>query len=171
MHRVPAAAEPLLQSDLWVNLMKALAALLLIFGLTAPSACSQELVPKYDLLFEGNYLARIGNNSPEELERALVRIEQYFLADQPEGDYQPVVIVLHGPEVRLFMRDRYQKNKHLVDLAARLSAFDVIDIRVCETRMGVLGQLVSALVPFVSTVPFGPAEVDRLVNEEEYLYF
>jgi intracellular sulfur oxidation DsrE/DsrF family protein len=69
------------------------------------------------------------------------------------------------------MRDRYQKNKHLVDLAARLTAFNVVDIRVCETRMGVLGQPVSSLVPFVSTVPFGPAEVDRLVNEEEYLYF
>lgn len=151
--------------------MKLFSTLLLVFGLLVPLANSQELVPKYDLLFEGNYLARIGNNSPKELERALVRVEQYFLADQPEGDYQPVVIVLHGPEVRLFMRDRYQKNKHLVDLAARLTAFNVVDIRVCETRMGVLGQPVSSLVPFVSTVPFGPAEVDRLVNEEEYLYF
>ncbi len=151
--------------------MKAFAAVLIVLSLMSSLVNAQDLAPKHDLLFEGNYLARIGNNSPEELERALVRIEQYFLADQPEGDYEPVVIVLHGPEVRLFMRDRYQKHKHIVDLAARLTAFNVVDIRVCETRMGVLGQPVSSLVPFVSTVPFGLAEIDRLVNDEQYLYF
>lgn len=142
---------------------------LIFFGWS--SLVNAQVEQRNDLLFEGNYLARIGNNSPEEIERALVRIEQYFLADQPEGDYDPVVIVLHGPEVGIFLRSQYQEHKHLVDLAARLTAFEVVDIRVCETSMGVLGRPVNELVPFVNTVPFGPAEVNRLISEEQYLYF
>ena len=58
-----------------------------------------------------------------------------------------------------------------MDLAARLSAFKVVDIKVCRTWMG--GQRLdeSQLPPFVATVPFGPAEEKRLMEEENYVYF
>ncbi|BFM09033.1 acyl-CoA transferase [Halioxenophilus aromaticivorans] len=117
-----------------------------------------------------NYLARIGQNDPEELGRALDRIEQLFMVESAGGDYEPVVIVLHGPEVAVFQRQNYHQFKHIVDRAARLSAFNVVDIRVCETRLDVLGGAVDALVPFIGTVPYGPAEIERLTGAG-YLHF
>lgn len=119
------------------------------------------------------YLARIGKNSPEDLERALLRAEQlYFGYENPkEGPFTPVVMVLHGPEVGIFFDHNYERYKHLVDLAARLTAFGVVDIRVCLTRMKVMGESPEVLVPFVGTVPFGPQEEKRLKKEENYLLF
>lgn len=117
------------------------------------------------------YLARIEQNSPEELERALKRAEMLFLEGTLKGQVDPAIFVIHGPEVAVFFKDNYPKYRSLVDLAARLTAFKVIDIRVCETRMGVLGRERNALMPFVGTVPFGPAEEQRLVDEEGYVYF
>lgn len=119
------------------------------------------------------YLARIGKNSPEDLERAFLRAEQlYFGYEKPkESPFSPVVMVLHGPEVGIFFDHNYERYKHLVDLAARLTAFGVVDIRVCLTRMKVMGEPPEVLVPFVGTVPFGPKEEKRLKKEENYLLF
>lgn len=117
------------------------------------------------------YLARIQLDSPQEIEEALLRAEQLFLSGQVETGDNPLAFVLHGPEVAIFLRENYGRYKKIVDLAARLTAFEVVDVRVCETRMGILGREKSALVPFVGTVPFGPAEVDRLLNQEKYVYF
>lgn len=61
--------------------------------------------------------------------------------------------------------------KAVVDLAARLSAFNVVDIRVCETSAKGLGLDLDTLFPFVDTVTYGPAEVVRLIEIEKYQYF
>lgn len=119
----------------------------------------------------GGYLARIQLNSPEEVEGALRRAEKLFLNGEIKSTPAPVVFVFHGPEVRIFFKQNYARYKPIVDLAARLAAFEVIEIKVCETRMGVLGRPKTALFPFVGTVPFGPAEVERLVDGEQYVYF
>ena len=118
-----------------------------------------------------NYLARIGQNNPAEIDQALSRIEQLFMIEAAGFQYEPVVIVLHGPEVAVFERQNYHQFKHIVHKAARLSAFNVVDIRVCETRLDTLGSAVNNLVPFVGTVPYGPAEIQRLTGEEGYLHF
>ena len=118
-----------------------------------------------------NYLARIGQNNPEEIAQALNRIEQLFMIEAAGDNYEPVVIVLHGPEVAVFERHNYRQYKHIVDRAARLSAFNVVDIRVCESRLDILGGAVHTLVPFVGTVPYGPAEIERLTGQEGYLHF
>lgn len=117
------------------------------------------------------YLARIAQNSPQDLEAALKRAEMLFLEGSLKGEVDPAVFVIHGPEVAVFFRDNYFRYRSLVDLAARLSSFGVIDIRVCETRMGVLGREREALIPFVGTVPFGPAEEVRLLEAEGYIHF
>ena len=117
------------------------------------------------------YLARIEQNSPEEIVQALLRAESLFRDGAALQIAEPLVFVLHGPEVAIFFRENYGKYKSVVDLAARLSALEVIDVRVCRTRMGVLGREDGALVPFVTTVPFGPAEVERLIDNEKFVYF
>jgi len=117
------------------------------------------------------YLARLTQHSPMDLENALRRAEMLFVDGQLADGHEPVTFVVHGPEVSVFFRDNYDAHKQLLDLAAKLTAFQVIDIRICETRMGVLGRDKSVLVPFVGTVPFGPAEEQRLLADEAYIYF
>lgn len=117
------------------------------------------------------YLARINNSSPDGLRSALERAEMLFMEGRLRSELPPASFVLHGPEVAVFFRENYSSNKNLIDLAARLSAFGVVDIQICETRTGVLGRDRSALLPFVGTVPFGPAEEQRLIDKEKYVYF
>jgi len=119
----------------------------------------------------GGYLARIQLNSPEEVQAALLRAEQIYLQGELPTDLGPVAFILHGPEVAIFFRDNYSRFKPIIDLAARLSAFQVIEVKVCETRMGVMGRDRSELFPFVGTVPFGPGEVQRLLEDKRYVYF
>ena len=117
------------------------------------------------------YLARIELNNPAEVEAALQRAEDIYLSDGiPEG-IPPVVFVLHGPEVSVFQKSNYQRYKPIVDLAARLAAFEVVDIRICRTQMRVLSQSEDGLYPFVGSVPYGPAEAKRLLEDEQYVYF
>jgi len=102
----------------------------------------------------------------------LLQAEQ-LLADGAlmAGEPAPVTFVLHGPEVRILLRQNYLANKPVVDLAASLSALGVVDIKACETWMGGNHISVENLQPFVGTVPYGPAEQRRLLEEDSYLYF
>ena len=56
-------------------------------------------------------------------------------------------------------------------MAARLTALGILDLSVCETRMDIEGVESESVYPFVRTVPFGPVEVNRLLEEENYVYF
>ncbi len=73
-----------------------------------------------------------------------------------------MVFLLHGEEAKTLFRQNYSANKRVVDLAARLSAFGVVDIKVCETWAGNNSLDTSRLQPFVGTVPLAPAEAQRL---------
>lgn len=117
------------------------------------------------------YLARVLLDSPEDVKKALLRAEELYARGDVSGGEEPLAFVLHGPEVQIFFKGNYQRYKTIVDLAAKLSAFKVVDVRVCETRVSVLGETPEALPPFVETVPYGPAEIDRLVVEKQYVYF
>lgn len=119
----------------------------------------------------GGFLAEITVNSPEEVERALKRAEQLFEQGAVTGDTGPATFVLFGPEVSIFLKENYEENKTIVDLAARLSAFKIVDIKVCELHLGRIGHDKNSIHPFVGTVPYGPGEVDRLIKEERYSYF
>ncbi|MBV1930340.1 MAG: acyl-CoA transferase [Porticoccaceae bacterium] len=141
-------------------------------------ACS-ELIragvePSYGLEINADvpgYLARIEQNDPEEVKRALLKAEQYYLDNNMNPASPVIAFVLHGPEVEIFFRDNYRRYKPIVDLAARLSALKVVDIKVCRTRLRFLETDVAELFPFVGSVPFGPAEIDRLSGEEGFVYF
>lgn len=117
-------------------------------------------------------LARIQFHTADELSAALQRSAELFESgnwrDQVDS---PVVFILHGPEGKALLRARYRQHKELVDLAARLAALAVVDIRVCETWMGGEGIRAEELQPFVGTVPFGPEAERQLRDEQGYQYF
>ena len=118
------------------------------------------------------HIVEIELHTADELYSLLLRAEQ-LLSDGALAlnDTAPVTFVLHGPEVRVLLRQNYLENKVAVDLAASLSALGVVDIKACETWMGGGGIAVEDLQPFVGTVAYGPAEINRLLEEENYLSF
>lgn len=113
---------------------------------------------------EGLYVAKIELNTAEELKDLFDRAEVFLDSNQSYLASSPIEVVLHGPEVRVFQRKNYQQYKMLVDQAARLDAYNIIDIRVCELWMGFDGVNHSELPPFVDTVPNGPEYHQQLLN-------
>ncbi len=106
----------------------------------------------------------------DELKVLFDRAEQLALAPQPPGGEASVVLVLHGPEVEFFSISNYDRYKDIVDQAARLDAFDVVDVKICQTMMEVKGIPRDDIPAFIEQVPQGSAEVERLVREG-YVYF
>ena len=117
------------------------------------------------------YLARIGYNDPVQLNEALERIKDYVDENGSGESLSPITMVVHGPEVEIFEQTNYETYKPIVDKAAQLSALGVLDIAVCETRVRYRGLDPEKVYPYVAKVPFGPAEVNRLVDDESYIYF
>lgn len=117
------------------------------------------------------YLARIQINSPDEVGQALERAEELYQRGVVSQLDDPLAIVLHGPEVSMFLKSNYEEYQAVVDLAAKLTALNVVDVKVCRTRLGVMGESEESLVPFVESVPYGLTEIDRLINQEGYVYF
>jgi intracellular sulfur oxidation DsrE/DsrF family protein len=117
------------------------------------------------------YVARINNDSPAEVADALKRAEKFYLDGKLAELSDPLSIVLHGPEVEIFFKDKYKQYKDIVDLAARLSAFGVINLRVCETQAGIMGRNRASIHSFIGTVAFGPSEIKRLLNQQSFVYF
>jgi intracellular sulfur oxidation DsrE/DsrF family protein len=74
----------------------------------------------------------------------------------------PIVVVLHGDEAGAFLRSNYIDNKPLADAAALLDAYGVIDLKMCATWMRNHAVTEADILPFIESVPYGPAEVDRL---------
>lgn len=106
----------------------------------------------------------------DELRVLLDRAEQLAGTLQPKGENASVVLVLHGPEVEFFASSNYGKYKDIVDQAARLDAFDIVDVKICQTMMSIQGVARDDIPAFIEQVPLGQAEINRLVGEG-YVYF
>ena len=108
----------------------------------------------------------------EEFRQLLERAEQLLLEGVvPQDGVAKVTFVLHGPVVNNLLRRNYLDNKRTVDLAASLSAMDVIDVKACRTWMGGSGVSEGELQPFIETVAYGPGEFHGLIEEKSYIYF
>jgi intracellular sulfur oxidation DsrE/DsrF family protein len=147
---------------------------ILAFSFTLLLCASFNYAQSDDPLLSGNadgYVARILNDSPEEVANALERVEKLYSEGRLPQGANPIAIILHGPEVEIFFKDNYEEYKRIVDLAARLSAFGVVDVRVCETQSGIMGRGRSSIHSFIGTVPFGPTAVKQLLDQQNYVYF
>lgn len=112
----------------------------------------------------------ISVHSVEELEVLFDRAEELARRPNPVGGEDSIVLVLHGPEVEFFAISNYDTYRSIVDRAARLDAFHVVDVKICQTMMKNYG-IESADVPaFIEQVPNGAVEVERLTREG-YIYF
>ena len=57
-----------------------------------------------------------------------------------------------------------------MDQAARLDAFDIVDVKICQTMMSISGVERDDIPAFIDQVPDGRIEVERLQNKG-YVYF
>ena len=163
---------------------------LLTFCLTASSGCEkndgktaqiqQQVQPSAPVLKEepgsktpktqfniGNksYLFDITNHSFEELESLLQRAQEISQFDKENYKNLEIVMILHGPDIDWFTQKNYEKNKRLIDLAAKLDAFDIIDMKVCETSMNNRGVNRDDIPAFIESVPYAPDEMKKLTEE------
>lgn len=145
---------------------------------TKPSAQSEAPLVAIETVVSENTIqptklqANIELHTLEELKQLLVQAEM-IANDEASSEYdtdEPISVVLHGEEIHAFVRSNYRNNKALVDLAARLDAFNVIEVKVCKRWMGANGIMESQLPPFIEPVPFGLGERERL-QKAGYAYF
>ena len=146
-----------------------LLALALFLGvlLTSSLALSQDQIPS-----QQRFVVDIELQTLEQFDLLLQRANQLMLSGevQQQGE-AAVVFVLHGPVLRSLLKQNYPENRQTVDLAARLSALEVIDLKACRTWMGGNSVSESDLQPFVESVSYGPAEVEGLLKQGNYSYF
>jgi len=114
------------------------------------------------------YLFDVSDHSPEELEALLTRAEEIRETHAEGYDDLDIVLILHGPDINIFRQENYNLHKPLVDLAAKLDAFDIIDMKICETTMSNMGVQRSEVPAFIESVPYAPDEIRRL-GEEGYI--
>lgn len=119
---------------------------------------------------EAVYVAKLNLHTTAEIEQMLKRAEVYVENIEQYPDFEPITVILHGPELRVFDRRNYKEFKEIVGLAARLEAFNIIDVQVCEVQMMQGGISRDDLPAFVEMVPYGPAEEQRLIKRG-YQYF
>jgi intracellular sulfur oxidation DsrE/DsrF family protein len=74
------------------------------------------------------------------------------------------VVVLHGPEIRVFAKENYEKYQDVVDKMAGLAKSGV-EFRMCNNAMHAAGFEATDIVGFVTIVPAGFAEIIDLESK------
>jgi intracellular sulfur oxidation DsrE/DsrF family protein len=108
-------------------------------------------------------------HSEAELETLLDRVEQLLERPRKSGEAPLVSLVLHGPEVEYFALKNYAQYRGVVDRAAKLAALGAVDISICQTQMRNRGIAEDEVPAFLRQVPYGPQEVQRLLDNG-YVY-
>ena len=114
----------------------------------------------------GRYVFDISVHTRAGLEAVLERVEALRAAGALDGHAPAMALVLHGPEISFFTRKNYPRYRDLVDRVRALDAAGVIETKMCQTMMRAKSIRESDVPDFIEFVPYGPAEIDRLVREE-----
>lgn len=131
------------------------------------TAAAQQSAPD-----DARYVADIELQNSQQLIELLERASQLLLDGvASQGDVPKVSFVLHGPVIKDMLRQNYPGNRQLVNLAASLSALQVVEIKACRTWMGFNNVEEADLQPFVMPVNLASSEVQRLRSEKNYLDF
>ncbi|MBV1905854.1 MAG: hypothetical protein KUG75_07235 [Pseudomonadales bacterium] len=106
--------------------------------------------------------AEIAPQSEEDVVELLDRISEYAQTERLFDD--PIVVMLHGAEARVFTRRNYSSYRSVVDLAKRLDAEGVIDVQICEVWMSKNGMEAKEMADFIKPVPYGVGIIEDMVE-------
>ncbi|MEM8564172.1 MAG: hypothetical protein AAGF57_18180 [Pseudomonadota bacterium] len=145
-------------------------ALFVIFALLSAERGITQVVPP--TASEERFVADIELQTADQFRQLLERAETLLVEGvAPQDDEPTVTFVLHGPVIKDLLRQNYVESTELVNLAASLSALQVIEIKACRTWMGVHDVPEGDLQPFVTPVNLWRSELERLRTQEGYLDF
>lgn len=75
-----------------------------------------------------------------------------------------MVVVTHGPELRVFAKENYEKYQGIVDKMAELAS-DGVEFRMCNNAMRAAGYKPEDMHGFITVVPAGFPEIAHLQNQ------
>jgi len=112
-----------------------------------------------------NVVFDISVQSVEQLREVLKRAES--LASVPRSAAQPasISLMLHGKEIEFFTIDHYNQYRDIVDLSAKLDAYNVIEFKMCETAMKDFGIKKDNIPSFIEFVADGELEIKNLSRQ------
>lgn len=109
--------------------------------------------PVIDVVFDVNY------DDPQEL-----NVLNVFLQKTSGALKGKTVVVTHGPELRVFAKENYEKYQGIVDKMATL-ADEGIEFRMCNNAMLAAGFESSDMHGFITIVPGGFPEIAYLQSQ------
>ena len=112
-----------------------------------------------------SYLFDVSDHSIDELEALLARAEYVSQTHPADFEDLEIVMVIHGPDIDWFTQQNYEHNQPLVDLAARLDASNIIDMKVCLRTMQDRGVTKDDLPAFIESVPYVPIEIKQRLED------
>lgn len=118
----------------------------------APSPYGSAKVDMHDMeptntVFDVNY------DDPKKL-----NVLYNFVKNTKKATKGKVVVVTHGPELRTFARENYEKYQGIIDKMAELAA-DGVEFKMCNNAMKAAGYQASDMHGFITVVPAGFPEV------------
>jgi len=113
------------------------------------------------------YVFSVTVSTQQQLDVVLNRAEDLRELFNPE-EHGKIAIVLHGDELQLFQKDNYSSNQVVVERARLLDQDNIIDIKACQTMMRTLDIGQNELPSFIEQVPFAPAEIERLQQQQGF---
>ena len=126
-----------------------------------------EKIPQDDKIIIDNksYLFDVTNHSIDELRALLARAEEVSQAQSEEFSDLKIVMIIHGPDIEWFTQKNHEQNQQLIDLAARLDAYDIIDMKVCEKTLSSMGVERGDIPSFIESVPYAPVEIKQRLQD------
>jgi uncharacterized protein len=112
-----------------------------------------------------SYLFDVTDHSIEEFQALLLRAEEVSQARSDEFRDLEIVMIIHGPDIDWFTHKNYEHNRQLIELAARLDAYDIIDMKVCEKTMTERDVGKEDLPHFIESVPYAPTEINQRLQD------
>lgn len=113
------------------------------------------------------YVFSVTVSTEQQLDVVLNRAEDLRELFDPD-EHGKIAIVLHGDELQLFQKDNYLSNQSVVERARLLDQDNIIDIKACQTMMRTLEIEQNELPSFIEQVPFAPAEIERLQQQQGF---
>ncbi|MDX5151354.1 MAG: DsrE family protein [Acidiferrobacterales bacterium] len=118
---------------------------------------------------KGKFMFSVTLHKREEIDSLLTRAESLSKTMRTKGNKSAIALILHGPEIKLFTRKNYKKNRDIIEKAERLDEENVIQVKVCKTKMKELGIKDEDLPSFMEIIPYAPDEEKKLLDQG-YVY-